>query len=125
MSELTVLQHIPPDLKDPQSNNTIPSPEEYTKTLGIEWNATMDHFRLTVSQSPPLNNVTKQALISDVAKTFDVLGWFSPVIIKVKTLFQQLWKLKIDWDDPVPPSIHEAWLQWRTKLQLLSNQLIS
>ena len=46
----------------------------------------MNHFQWTISQSPPLNNVTKHALISDVAKTFDVLGWFSPVIIKVPAI---------------------------------------
>ena len=46
-----------------------------------------DHFRLTISQSPLLNNITKRALISDVAKT---LGWFSLVIVKVKILFQEL-----------------------------------
>lgn len=30
--------------------------------------------------------------------------------------------MKVDWDDPVPPSIHEAWLQWRSELHLLSNR---
>lgn len=31
-------------------------------------------------------------LVSDIAKTFDVLGWFSPTIVKVKILLQRLWK---------------------------------
>ncbi len=52
-------------------------------------------------------------LISDVSKTFDILGWFSPTIIKVKILFQRLWELKIDWDEPVPTEIQLAWSQWR------------
>ena len=89
-------------------------------TLGMEWNSSLDHFRLTVSQSPPSEGITKRALISDVAKTYDVLGWFAPVIIKVKILFQQLWELKVDWDDPVPPSVKEAWMQWRKELPRLS-----
>lgn len=70
----------------------------------------MDHFRLTIAELPPLNNVTKRVLVSDVAKTFDVLGWFSPCTIKMKILFQQLWELKVAWDDPVPESIQEAWM---------------
>ena len=27
---------------------------------------------------------------------------------------QQLWELKVDWDDPVPEDINDAWLQWKT-----------
>ena len=73
----TVLQHIPFELREIQSTHSIPSPDEYTKTLGIEWNASMDHFCLTVAKLPPLQQVTKRVLVSDIAKTFDVLGWFS------------------------------------------------
>ena len=34
----------------------------------------MDHFRLTVADLPPLEKVTKRLLVSDIAKTFDVLS---------------------------------------------------
>ena len=71
-----VLEHIPPDLKDPQLMQPIPNSGEYTKTLGIEWNASMDHFCLTVAKLPPLEHVSKRFLVSDVAKTFDILGFF-------------------------------------------------
>lgn len=123
-SELAVLKHIPPDLQDPQLMQPIPNHDEYTKTLGIEWNASMDHFRLTVAKLPPLEHVSKRFLVSVVAKTFDILGWFSPAMTKVKILLQQLWELKVDWDDTVPPQIHDSWLQWRTELDLLSSKLI-
>ena len=46
----------------------------YTKTLGIEWNANLDHFQLTIADLPPLTNVTKRLLFSDITKMFDVLG---------------------------------------------------
>ena len=73
-SEPAVLQHISPELKDPQSMHLIPDPNEYTKTLGIQWNANMYHFRLTVAELPPIETITKRILVSDIAKTFDVLG---------------------------------------------------
>ena len=41
-------------------------------------------------------------IVSDVAKVFDVLGWFSPVTIEMKILLQRLWEIKLDWDDPIP-----------------------
>ena len=124
-SEQSALQHLSTELKDPCSMQMLPDSSEYTRTLGIEWNAKLDHFRLTIAELPPLDNITKRVLVSDIAKTFDVLGWFSPSVIKVKILLQQLWEQKVEWDDPVPSSIHDAWLQWRSELPLLSNKHIS
>ena len=123
-SESSVLQHIPPDLLDSNSTYIVSDPEEYTKTLGLEWNTSMDHFRLTVADFPPLEKVTKRLLVSDIAKTFDVLGWFAPTLVKAKILLQRLWEQKVDWDDPVPQAIREAWLQWRCELRLLVSKTI-
>ena len=123
-SDQSVLQQVPPELRASHSMHVIPDAEEYTKTLGIEWNVSMDHFRLTVADLPPIENVTKHVLVSDVAKTFDVLGWFSPSTIKVKILLQRLWEMKVDWDDPVPQMILDAWSQWRSELALLSTKHI-
>ena len=92
--------------------------------MGIEWNSLSDHFLLTVSELSPLDGLTKRILVSDVAKTFDVLGWFSPSTIKVKILLQRLWECKIDWDEPVPVPIRDAWLRWRSELHILSTKLI-
>ena len=78
-----------------------------------------------MAKLPSGENITKRALISDVAKTYDVLGWFSPTTIKVKILFQRLWELNVGWEDPVPTDICEEWLKWRTELKLLSDKLIS
>ena len=89
---------------------TIPdSYMEYVKTLGVEWNANLDHFCLTVAKLPPNRPITKRRLASDVAKTFDVLRWFSPSIIKIKILLQQLCELKVCWDDLVPDSVLDIW----------------
>ena len=116
--ESTILHHISLDL-DSNSSHVISDPEEYTKTLGLEWNASMDRFRPTITDLHTLENVTKRLLVSDIAKTFDVLGWFAPTLIKAKILLQQLWEQKVDWDDPVPQPICGAWLQWRSELNLL------
>ena len=73
-SNPSVLQHLPTELKTTQSSHVLPDIDDYTKTLGVEWNSIMDHFRLTVSELPPVDKLTKWALVSDIAKTFDVLG---------------------------------------------------
>ena len=33
---------------------------------------------------------------------------------------EQLWELKIDWDDPVPEDVYDTWLQRQKELHLLS-----
>lgn len=65
----------------------------------------MDNFHLTISKLPLVNNVTKRFLTSDVVRTFDVLGWYFPCTIKMKILSQQLWELKVNWDDLVPETV--------------------
>ena len=120
-----VLQHISPEIRDSKPVHGISEPDSYAKALGMEWNVKSDCFRLTVTDFPSLEDVTKRILVSDIAKTFDVLGWFSPTIITMKILLQRLWELKIGWDDPVPEQIYEVWARWRSELKLLSNKHIS
>ena len=122
-SNPSALSHLPDELMATQSLCPL-AVDTYIKTLGIEWNSVMDHFRLTVSELSKVESLTKIALVSDVAKTFDVLGWFSPTIIKIKILLQRLWEEKIDWDDPIPRTIQEEWFQWRRELKLLSTKHI-
>lgn len=107
-SNLAVLELIPEELKDTQSLCMLPDEGGYTKTFGVEWNTVMDHFCLKVAELPPIDSVMKRFLILDVAKTFDVLGWFSPCTIKMKILFQRLWEMKVSWDDEVPDPVHDA-----------------
>lgn len=45
----------------------------------------------------------------------------SPVKITILILFQQLWLLKLDWDDTLPVHIVEKWKLVRNELQELEN----
>ena len=102
--------------------NALPSAEGYSKTLGLEWNSKLDSFRLTISELPNLEVLTKRMLVSDVAKIFDALGWFAPTTVKMKILLQRVWESGVSWDDPVPATIQSVWSQWRTELPVLSNK---
>ena len=82
-----MLKAIPPELCDEQTLLTISDQDDvYAKTLGIAWHSVLDHFRLSVENQPPPESLTKRRLVSDIAKTYDVLGWFAPSIVKVKIL---------------------------------------
>ena len=112
------------DLKESPVSDTLALSEEYSKTLGLECNSQLDVFRITVSDLPSLERLTKRAPVSDIAKLFDVLGWFAPTIIKMKILLQKVWESRIEWDDQVPEVIQEIWSHWRFKLSVLSHHHI-
>ena len=94
------------ELKDAQSLCTLPD-DGYTKTLGVEWNVATDHFCLKISELPHNDNVCY--LVSDVAKTFDVLHHKDQNSLPAT--------VGNECDDEV---ICEFWLKWRSELGLLS-----
>ena len=122
-SEVSVLQDITPELRECQELHPISDTSNYSKTLGLEWNRATDEFRLTISEDfPSLGNVTKRVLVSDIAKVFDVLGWFTPATISMKILLQRLWERKIGWDDIVPEELQDVWRRWRSELPDLTTK---
>ena len=103
-----MLELFEPDLRDKQGVNSFSdSTSEYTKTLGLEWNVKLDCFQLTIAKSFS-SNLTKHTLFSNIAKVFDILGWFSPATIKIKILLQRVWEAQVDRDELVPASISEV-----------------
>ena len=72
------------------------------KTLGVKWCVDTDHFALDVSDIgqqarnlPP----TKRHIVSLLGRIYDPLGFLSPVVIRFKSLFQELCELKLGWDE--------------------------
>ena len=111
-------------MRESQEVHPIADVNDYTKTLGLEWNTTTDQFRLTISNLLPSENVTKRILVSDILRVFDVLGWFAAASVSKKILLQRLWEQRIEWDDSVPKEIQDAWMQWRIELPALSRKCI-
>ena len=58
--------------------------------------------------------------ISDVARTFDVLGWLSPTILTMKLLYQQLWEEQLDWDEEIPEHFKQRHRVWHEQLPILA-----
>ena len=83
------------------------------------WNPKFDVFHFKVKQineAIPAKALTKRQVLSDIAKIFDPLGWLSPISIKLKSLMQEIWVAKLDWDDNLPDNLAENYLEWRSKL---------
>ena len=90
-----------------------------TKILGLQWNVTDDNFSFS-ARSNSNSRFTKRLVLSEVAQIFDPLGFLSPVIIRAKTLLQELWLHKLNWDDPLPSQVTSNWLTIREDLQGLA-----
>ena len=119
-----VLESIPADLRDSQATVILSDPDWNTKILGVEWNASNDHFHVSVTELPSIECTTKRSLVSNVAKTFDVLGWYSPTLVKAKILLQMLWLERVGWDDYIPNAFLKEWSKWKRGLPLLSAHCI-
>ena len=106
-----LLESIPQELKETECVQLISPPEECHKALGT----------LTFHIATPVldDHVVpiKRQIASDVAQTFDLLGWYVPSVIVIKVLFQKLWKLGVVWDEPVPEEIAAVWRGWKKDLQ--------
>ena len=102
-----------------QLDNVLTKRTEYSKVLGMKWYPSEDilEFR-EISFS---NISTKRGVLSDVAKIFDPLGFLLPVTIRGRLFMQELWRLEIKWDQPLPSDLVPNWENLKNYLLLILN----
>ena len=117
-----VLNSIPQEMRSTKTTSNLGNPDNFVKTLGMEYSSNQDHFRFSSTDlSIEESHVTKREVLSDSARIFDPLGLISCVTIVVKIIFQRLWERGTAWDEALPPDIQKEWLNWRTQLPEISN----
>lgn len=90
------------------------------KTLGVRWCVKTDHFILDVSEVGRQARKlvpTKRHIVSLVGRIYDPLGFLSPVVIRLKSLFQELCELKLEWDEPLTGAPLRRWESMVADLQ--------
>ncbi|GFY79730.1 cytochrome P450 2E1 [Trichonephila inaurata madagascariensis] len=95
--------------------------DDTVKTLGILWHPASDVFYFKITPLSFEGTLTKRILLSTITKTFDPLGWLSPITIQYKTIMQRLWKQQLQWDERVPPYTTLEWEQLAKDVQLVKN----
>ncbi|XP_011859248.1 PREDICTED: uncharacterized protein LOC105556757 [Vollenhovia emeryi] len=111
----------------PQSvSSTRINDDESVKTLGIYWDSIQDAFKFDslVSRSTS-DKLTKRAILSDISRLFDPLGWLAPVTVVAKILMQDLWIMKCEWDTVLPVEIRSRWQEYCDSLADLPKISIS
>ena len=122
-SNTCVTESIDPSLREtlPIKGLTDLHSSPHPKALGLEWDSVSDCMSTSLNLSTH-SVPTKRGMISDIARTFDVLGWISPSVVLMKVVYQQLWVEKIAWDEEVPVKYQTLHAQWKAQLHLLDDK---
>ncbi|XP_017791904.1 PREDICTED: uncharacterized protein LOC108573925 [Habropoda laboriosa] len=88
------------------------------KTLGLKWSPAED--QLSYNVRPSVNKrYTKRTVLSEIAEIYDPLGLIGPIIIRAKLMMQDLWQLRVGWDESLPQGLHTKWTAYRDALERL------
>ena len=89
-----------------------PLRHEEHKVLGVLRSPESDQFIFDVSIHARLAcdlQPTKRNLVSLIGKFYDPLGFLFPVVIWFKLLLQELYQLKLDWDQAISDEVGKKW----------------
>uniref|UniRef100_A0A2A4JL65 Uncharacterized protein n=1 Tax=Heliothis virescens TaxID=7102 RepID=A0A2A4JL65_HELVI len=105
-------------------DDTVFDPVNLTKessVLGLNYSPKLDIIQFPSKVESPPQIVTKKIVIATICKIFDPLGLICACIIKTKIFLQQLWVIKLNWDDPIPENFLKTWFKFISNLHYLSN----
>ena len=99
-------------------------PEDVTtnRILGVLWDVVQDSFCFAVDL--PQKPFTKRVILSTLSSVFDPLGFFTPVILTVRLLFQDFSRRKFDCDEPLLETTSALWQRWLNDVSRLSSMMI-
>ena len=106
----STLRRIPRELHGDAMRVIEGDPE--CKALGLRWNIEKDFFYYVRDKLTDFTDMTMRKLLSQVATLYDPIGLIQPIILIGKLIFQRVTRLKIGWDDLLPPSELNAWRRW-------------
>ena len=61
-----------------------------------------------------------RSVLSVCARVYDVMGFISPVVIVARMIMQQIWRLKLHWDQELPRQLKDEFWTWADGLKDLS-----
>ena len=88
------------------------SGERFTDLLGRKWDKEEDKFTFKKENVVGLlEGFSKRSCLKFLAQLWDPIGLVSPVTIKFRIDLQGLWSSGYSWDDILPESIQQTWLE--------------
>ena len=88
--------------------------------LGLCWITSTDIISLTNRKLPTIGTLlTERDVLQTSSQIFDPLGWATPFTVKTKILMQEIWQAKLPWDEPLPQTFKDKWIDILADLQEL------
>ncbi|CAG2215236.1 unnamed protein product [Mytilus edulis] len=111
------------DLTEIAKNENLAEKNITVKILGMIWNTEKDTIsfhkvNVTDIKEP---NITKREILSQSSRIYDPMGLLSPVSVRAKILMQDLWKDKLEWDEPLPLNVQQQWMELARDLEFSTN----
>ena len=78
---------------------------DLNSVLGMSWENKEDVFLFKILDTGKAISCTKRSILSIIASLFDPLGLISPYVMYGKILFQNIWRLGLDWDIILPSDL--------------------
>ncbi|XP_062704069.1 uncharacterized protein LOC115264003 [Aedes albopictus] len=117
-----VLATIPKDLQEQQVSFEESGVNNTIKTLGLIWNPSEDYFVFRVQPVSENISSTKREVLSDIGRLFDPLGFLGPIIALAKMIMQDIWRLRLGWDELLPDALLHQWKQFRDELPTINQK---
>ncbi|XP_062538341.1 uncharacterized protein LOC134206628 [Armigeres subalbatus] len=119
-NSLEFLQQVPPEERETQVSKTEYEANKTIKVLGLLWDPDADTLLLANQiEYTSIAPITKRVMYAEIAKFYDPLGLFSPAIVLAKLHAQNLWKIKVGWDDQVDEQCAQQWQELQRALSYL------
>lgn len=122
-NKINLISELSTDVNDGKNITTHKAiNNSVTKILGLYWSSNADTFQFKIHQKllKDSKQITKREILSKIECLFDPLGLIGPAIVRAKLILQQLWQLKVQWDEPLPISIQDEWKEYKTSLMSLN-----
>ena len=97
-----------PEINDSLRSRDIFTNSEVLKLLGLDWDYKSDTWFIR-SVDLDLEKITKRAILSAVARIFDIMGFLAPITILARVLIQVAWEAGLSWDQLLPADMQEDW----------------
>ena len=88
------------------------------RALGVVWCVETDTFGFKVDVK--LKSPTRSGILLVVSSVYDPLGLTAPFVLPAKQLLQDLCRVKLEWENPIPPEHKVRLERWMADLPKLS-----
>jgi len=89
------------------------------RALGLLWRADTDTLAVDITIQESIH--TRRQLLSYISSIYDPLGILGPFVIPVKVVMQDLTKKAVGWDEQLPQSQRQAFLNWIAVLERMKH----